>query len=151
METSTDPDGLMARSLGDDWNVGHAIGSALAAMRARVVDDAGNDVGDVADLMLDCETGRVVYLVVQVGAVLGIGGQHFALPWAVVAEVDDSGVRLRVGSERVQSAPPVELAFWPGMASDARWARAVHEHFGATPYWVGHGRGRRSRSGVAGP
>ena len=141
MESTPDPDGLIARSLGDDWNVGHAIRSGLAILRARVLDDAGSEVGDVADVMIDGQSGRVAYLVVEIGAVLGIGGQHFALPWSVVADVEDESVRLRVGLERVRSAPPVELAFWPGMAADARWARAVHEHFDATPYWIGRERG----------
>lgn len=41
----------------------------------------GDRVGDVEDLIIDRGSGKIVFAVVEVGGVLGIGGKEFAVPY----------------------------------------------------------------------
>jgi sporulation protein YlmC with PRC-barrel domain len=121
---------------GSDWGPKGRVRSAVALTGGKAVDVEGTVIGDVTDLMVDVVSGRIVYAVVAVGAMLGLGGERYAVPWSAVAHDADAGVfRLRISKATLADAPVVEREFWPGMTDDERWARAVHEHFGATPYW----------------
>ena len=101
---------------------------------AKAVDVDGTLIGDVTDLMVDIVTGRIAYVVVSVGAMLGLGGERYAVPWSALSYDAEAGVfRLRLAKSALTDAPLVEREFWPEMTDDERWARAVHEHFGAIP------------------
>lgn len=43
----------------------------------------GEKLGDVKDLMIDLQGGRVAYVVVSHVGVLGMGDKLFAIPWGV--------------------------------------------------------------------
>jgi len=112
------------------------VRSAATLAAAKAVDVDGVSIGDVTDLMVDVVTGRIVYVVVAVGAMLGVGGERYAVPWSAVSHDAEAGVfRLRISKSALADAPVVEREFWPEMTDDERWARSVHEHFGVTPYW----------------
>ncbi len=40
----------------------------------------GENIGSIKDLMIDPQTGEVVYAVMSFGGFLGIGDKHFAVP-----------------------------------------------------------------------
>jgi len=46
-----------------------------------VVNNEGDMLGHVADVMLDPDEGRVAYAVLAHGGVLGLGEQHSIVPW----------------------------------------------------------------------
>jgi sporulation protein YlmC with PRC-barrel domain len=55
--------------------------SSDALVDTPVVNAAGEVLGHVADVMLDVATGRVAYAVLAHGGVMGLGEQHFIVPW----------------------------------------------------------------------
>jgi sporulation protein YlmC with PRC-barrel domain len=55
--------------------------SSDALVDTVVVNEAGDVLGRVADVMLDVAAGRVAYAVLAHGGVLGLGEQHFLVPW----------------------------------------------------------------------
>jgi hypothetical protein len=59
----------------------------------EIVDRAGRSVGRIVDFMLDTEAGRMVYGVLAVGGVLGVGEKWLAVP-ALALELDVSQDRL---------------------------------------------------------
>ena len=59
----------------------------------EIVDRSGRTVGRIVDFMLDTEAGRMVYGVLAVGGVLGVGAKWLAVP-ALALELDSSQDRL---------------------------------------------------------
>jgi sporulation protein YlmC with PRC-barrel domain len=46
-----------------------------------VVNHQGEDLGIINDLMIDVQTGRIEYAVIEFGGILGLGGKLFAIPY----------------------------------------------------------------------
>jgi sporulation protein YlmC with PRC-barrel domain len=53
---------------------------ASSLIHDRVVNLAGQNIGQIEELMIDVLTGRVAYDVLSFGGFLGIGNKLFALP-----------------------------------------------------------------------
>ncbi|MDQ2917010.1 MAG: PRC-barrel domain-containing protein, partial [Pseudomonadota bacterium] len=100
-----------------------------------VRNDAGDDLGEITDMMIDVPTGRVAYAVMSVGGVLGIGGKLFAIPWSALRlDTENKCFRMNVAKEHFDQAPGFDKDHWPTMA-DRRWAEDVHSFHNARPYW----------------
>src|SRR5687767_3366358 len=55
----------------------------------KVVNMRGEDLGEIEDIMLDVQSGRIAYAVMSFGGVMGIGEKLFAIPWsALVLDAD---------------------------------------------------------------
>ncbi len=100
----------------------------------RVLNSAGEDLGKVDDLAIDLATGRVAYLVLSYGGVLGIGNKLFAVPWgAVRIDEDEKAFVLDVDKRRLEIAPGFDKDNWPDMA-DPTWSAGIYEFYKTTPY-----------------
>jgi hypothetical protein len=85
---------------------------------------AGEDVGKVVDFMLDTERQSVVYAVLAVGGVLGVGAKMLAIPPASLAY--DSGSRclsLAVDTATLDEAAGIDRANPPEHADGSLYAR----------------------------
>ena len=100
-----------------------------------VVDQAGNSIGSIEELMIDVVTGRVAYAVLSFGGFLGIGDKLFALPWTSLT-VDETNKRFvaNVSKETLEGAPGFDKDRWPDL-SDPVYAAGIYRHYGAQPYW----------------
>jgi hypothetical protein len=88
--------------------------------------------GKVRDLAIDLATGRVAYLVLSYGGVLGIADKLFAVPWRAVRIDEDRTVFvLDVDKRRLELAPGFDKDHWPDMA-DPAWGAGI-DQFYATP------------------
>lgn len=114
------PDVMAARTLAGD----------------RVLTMDGDDIGKVADIMLDVRAGRVAYAVVSSGGVRGLGDKLLAVPWnALVLDAERKCFVLPVATGQVRDAPGFDRDRWPAMA-DPDWAEALHAYYGSSPYWL---------------
>ena len=103
--------------------------------RDRVRNAIGEDLGEIKDLVVEVETGRVLYAVLSFGGFLGMGDKWFAIPWeALEFRPAERHFILDVEKERLEQAPGFEKNHWPNMA-DRQWQRDVHAHFRVEPYW----------------
>jgi sporulation protein YlmC with PRC-barrel domain len=96
--------------------------------------NADNDkLGDIKEIMLDMQTGQVVYAVLAFGGFLGMGEKLFAVPWQAL-HLDTANKRfvLNVDKERLKSAPGFDHDAWPDM-SETSWAGQVHTFYGTDP------------------
>jgi uncharacterized protein YrrD len=101
----------------------------------KVKNDAGEDLGEITDIMIDVPTGRVAYAVMSVGGFLGIGDKLFAIPWsAMQLDPENKCFRMNIDKTRFEQAPGFDKDHWPTMA-DQRWAEDVHTFYNARPYW----------------
>jgi hypothetical protein len=109
--------------------------SSSSLVGDRVVNNAGEDLGKMHDIMLDVPTGRIAYAVLSFGGVLGIGNKLFAIPWGrLTLDEDRKEFRLDVDKETLERAPGFDKDNWPDMA-DPTWGGQIHSHYGVRPYW----------------
>ncbi|QTD94170.1 PRC-barrel domain-containing protein [Burkholderia anthina] len=96
----------------------------------------GDDIGKLANIMLDVRSGRIAYAVVSSGGFLGIGGKLLAVPWNVLTlDIARRCFMLPVPTERVREASGFDPDDWPAMA-DPVWGEALHAYYGSSPYWL---------------
>ena len=66
----------------------------------------GQNLGKVKELVLDPESGQVVYAVVSFGGLLGVGDKLFAVPWRVLSWTRDKEYYvLNVDKDTLKKAP----------------------------------------------
>jgi sporulation protein YlmC with PRC-barrel domain len=96
----------------------------------KVVNEAGEHIGEIVHLMLNIAEGTIAYAVLSFGGLLGIGDKLFAVPWHSLAiDVDNKWFVLNVERDRLKAAPGFDKNNWPSMA-DPAWANEVHSYYG---------------------
>lgn len=100
-----------------------------------VKNPANDDLGKIKEIMLDKQTGRVAYVVLESGTFLGMGGKLFALPWNVLKyDANNDIYILNVDKEKLKNAPGFPKNHWPDMA-DRQFGTSVSTFYGTKPYW----------------
>jgi PRC-barrel domain len=113
------------RLMGAKWPIGE-----------NVYNSKGEKLGDIKEIMLDVENGRVAYAVLSFGGFLGIADKLFAVPWNALTlklETLDTRFLLDVEKERLESAPGFDKDDWPDMV-DESWSDHVHSYYGSSHY-----------------
>lgn len=101
----------------------------------KVVNRQGEDLGDIKDLMIDIDSGRVVYAVLEFGGFLGLGSKLFAVPLpAMKVDTENHRFVFDQSKETLKNAPGFDKDDWPDF-SDRTWGTDVHAHYGVRPYW----------------
>ena len=117
------------------------IQKASDLMGKSVQNAHGERLGEVQDLAIDAERGRVVYAVLSFGGFLGMGEKWFAIPSGALTLPDDCRhFVLAVEKDRLKNAPGFDKDRWPSMG-DSTWGLGIHEFYGSPPYWVSEGDG----------
>ena len=81
--------------------------------RASVLARDGSTLGTTVDAMIGCGSGRLNYLVVAQGGVVGVGETFRRLDWRL-ARIDDGAVRTDFDEARFAGLPELEKDNWPG-------------------------------------
>lgn len=119
MATATQPQVLSASTISGD----------------SVRNSAGDDLGNIKDLMIDLSSGRVAYAVLSFGGFLGMGDKLFAVPFkALQCNTSDHCFQLDIAKEQLEKAHGFDQNNWPDMG-DQSWQREVHTVYGIDPYW----------------
>ncbi|WP_292462484.1 PRC-barrel domain-containing protein [Methanolobus sp.] len=120
----------------------------------KVVNEKGEKLGDIKDIMIDMQTGSVAYVVLSFGGFLGLGNKLFGVPLeAMKKKPDEHAFILNVDKERLENAPGFDKDHWPGTASGESYQDyviSVYDHYGyECPYReriYGEALGSRDRS-----
>ena len=81
----------------------------------NVENDKGERLGTIHDLMINVNTGMIEYAVISFGAVLGIGGKLFAVPFKELRLAPEKRVfLLDRGKEFLEKMPGFDKHHWPG-------------------------------------
>ncbi len=98
--------------MADEVRLGALSASTLIGDPVR--NSADKDLGKVEDLMLDLDTGCVVYAVISFGGFLGFGDKFFAIPWASLkVDMEAECIRLDIDPETLENAPGFDKDNWP--------------------------------------
>ena len=97
--------------------------------------DDGREIGKVDDLVFDSYTGRIAFVAVTFGGVMGIGADRVAVPWTAF-DVNKEG-RLfasKLDKEMVRSAPRLKESEW-GELQESGYAPRVYKHYNLKAPW----------------
>lgn len=118
-----------------DVHESHDLIASDKVVGTNVYDRAGKHIGSVERLILEKRGGRVSYAVLSFGGFLGIGHDHYPLPWSKL-DYDESlnGFRVDITKEQVEGAPRY------GRDEEYDWSanngRRVYDYYGVSPYWI---------------
>jgi len=115
---------------------GEGPGPRFMGADTLIGDDVYNhqdeDLGDIKEIMLDMNSGRIAYAVLAFGGVFGIGEKLFAVPWsALKLDTENKRFLLNQDKKRLESAPGFDKDSWPDMA-DPTWQNTVNSYYGTT-------------------
>jgi sporulation protein YlmC with PRC-barrel domain len=98
---------------------------------SKVINLKGETLGKIDDLVVDIDTGRIVYAVLDSGGFLGIGEKLFPVPWGSLAALPSEGIFfLNQSKEQMAKAPSFNRKNLPNMG-DVRWGADVFKYYGA--------------------
>jgi sporulation protein YlmC with PRC-barrel domain len=77
-------------------------------------------LGEIKDIMIDLEVGRIEYFVIEFGGFLGIGEKFFAIPFRLL-QVDEEkeAFTFDQSKETLEKAPGFDKDHWPETNSHA--------------------------------
>ena len=101
-----------------------------------VINETGEHLGQLEEIMLDLDSGRVVYAVISFGGILGLGEKFFAVPWqALRVDTERKAVVVNVSRELLEQAPGFDKDHWPD-TSTHDWLTDVFQYYGYQPFWA---------------
>ena len=121
------------RDRDDNDGPGPRLMGADTLLGEDVYNRQDEDLGDIKEIMLDMQSGRIAYAVLSFGGMLGMGDKLFAVPWQAL-ELDTTNKRfiLDVSKDRLENAPGFDKDRWPDMAS-SEFTTQVHTFYGTHP------------------
>ena len=117
----------------------HGVVPAAKFIGGEVVNQQGENMGQIHELVIDARDGRLAYAVLSLGGLLGRGNKLFAIPWCTL-EFSNAGNKcvLKVDKQRLEIAPGFDKdAEWPNFA-DRIWGDRLYKCYGCEPYWMRH-------------
>jgi sporulation protein YlmC with PRC-barrel domain len=101
-----------------------------------VYDARGKRIGKVERLMIDKLTGRIAYAILSFGGFLGIGEEHYPIPWSMLTYNEKpDGFQLDITEEQLKNAPKVEQGESWEQANRAR-NQDVYDYWEVRYYWL---------------
>ena len=98
---------------------------------SKVINLKGETLGKIDNLVVDIDTGRIVYAVLESGGFLDIGEKLFPVPWKSLAALPSEGLFfLNQSKEQMKKAPAFDKKDLPNLG-DRRWGANVFKYYGA--------------------
>lgn len=101
---------------------------------STVENPAKQNIGEVEDVIIDFQTGRILFLAVSAGGFLGVGDKLVAVPPGQFHMGTNGKLVLNTTEERLKNAPQFDKSNWPNLG-DPAWASKVYGYYGETIYW----------------
>ena len=127
------------RTAPDDAQEVHDFGKHGSLVSSRDVDGTAvysqdsTHIGSIDHLMIDKQTGKVAYAVMGFGGFLGIGEEHYPIPWnALKYDTRLNGFVTHISAQDVKGAPDLPREWY----ADREWERRTHDHYGVQHYWL---------------
>ncbi len=99
-----------------------------------VVNGKGETLGKIENLVVDLDTGKIVFAVLESGGFLGIGEKLFPVPWESLAALPSEGIFfLNRSKEQMAKAPAFDKNNLPDM-TDIHWGEDIFKHYGIPGY-----------------
>jgi PRC-barrel domain len=115
--------------VGEERETGNLIGSDMVE-GAAVYGSDRQKIGNIERVMIDKISGRVSYAVLSFGGFLGVGDDHYPLPWqSLKYDTDLGGYVTGITEDRLRGAPKYsEESAWNW--TDPAASRSVDIYYG---------------------
>lgn len=110
--------------------------SASTLIGDEVKNAHGEHLGHIEEVMLNTRDGKIAYLVLSFGGILGLGDKLFAIPWQAFthSNTEENVLSLDVEKETLKQAPGFDKHEWPETAVND-YLVDVYSYYGHEPYW----------------
>ncbi|MDI9818178.1 MULTISPECIES: PRC-barrel domain-containing protein [unclassified Legionella] len=90
----------------------------------------GENLGTINEVVIDKAFGKVNYLVLDFGGILGFGSKYFALPWHLFKydTIEDCFI-ISMDKKRLENAPGFDKEHWPDFAASEFTAK-IDKYYG---------------------
>ncbi len=108
---------------------------ASSILGTKVVSPKGEALGEIKEIVLDPNGGRVAYVVVSLVRSFVMGEKLYAIPFSAFAyNTTKNEYVLDISRERMVEAPGFDSDHWPLMTEE-KWNRDIYKYYGRPPYW----------------
>jgi sporulation protein YlmC with PRC-barrel domain len=108
---------------------------ASAIIGTYVQNKKADYLGRITDLMIDPHDGRIAFVVLSHGGVLGIPTRFVAVPFSALTPGSGKNVYLLdVTKGKMAAAPSFSRDNWPDV-TNREWGAETYTYYGQTPYW----------------
>jgi PRC-barrel domain len=109
--------------------------SAEKVNGTNVYNTAGDELGEIDDVMIDKQSGRIAYAVMSFGGFLGMGERYHPLPWATLKyDTRQGGYVVGLTKEQLEKAPTFARNETPAWG-DRTYEKRIHDYYRTQPYW----------------
>jgi sporulation protein YlmC with PRC-barrel domain len=111
---------------------------ATTVIGNKVLNRAGESLGNLKELVIDLEDGHIAYAVLSFGGFMGMGDKLFAIPWeALILNSKDQTLILDVEPAVLKAAPGFDKDHWPDTSQyETGWLLDIYKYYGYSPYWM---------------
>ncbi len=103
---------------------------------SKVINSKGETLGKIDNFVVDIDTGRIVYAILDSGGFLGIGEKLVPVPWVSLGALPSEGIFfLNESKEQMEKAPAFERKNLPDMG-DIHWGADIFKYYGAPSGYV---------------
>jgi sporulation protein YlmC with PRC-barrel domain len=100
-----------------------------------VYNTAGESLGEIYDVMIDKESGKIAYAVMSFGGFLGIGEEYHPVPWSILKyDTAQGGYVVNLDKPQLEGAPAYSEDAEPPWG-DRAYDESVYSYYKAPPYW----------------
>ena len=96
----------------------------------------GEKIGSIERIMIDKFSGQVAYAVMSFGGFLGMGHEHYPIPWPRLDFNEKlGGFEVNISEAELKNAPK----FDPGAEwnwDDPKKGKEVYDYYRVRPYWL---------------
>jgi hypothetical protein len=101
-----------------------------------VYDMHGKRIGTVDRLMIDKVTGQIAYAILSFGGFLGIGEDHYPIPWSMLTYNEKpDGFQVDITEDELKNAPKIEPSEKWEQTNRAR-NQDVYDYWEVRYYWI---------------
>lgn len=99
-----------------------------------ILDQKGETVGKVAELIIDSQNGKVVFFLIKYDTTLGLGGEYKVLPWNDLAITPNSyKLQLKTSIDTFKNSPEVDKDKL--MGGHPETLGVLYDYFGGPDTW----------------
>ncbi len=128
-ELDVDEDAAIDDQTGDLDAIRGVAGSEGSLVRAstllgyNIYNLNGDNIGEIYDLLIDVESGNILFATLEYGGFLDLGDREIPVPLSAFNWVAENELTLNVAEEQLDALPEVDDE-WPNVA-DATWNDAI--------------------------
>jgi sporulation protein YlmC with PRC-barrel domain len=101
----------------------------------QVVSQTGVEIGEIKSATTDQNSGKIKFVTISKGGVLGMGGEDIAIPFeALRLDQQNEQATLTVNESKLDNAPQ------QANLSDDEFQRNLESHYGVAPAWEGESK-----------